>query len=356
MEPYKYIKNQQKLREVCEELIKKEVLAIDLECENNLHHYGSYISIIQISTETKNFVVDVLELKKIEPLKKLLEDPEIIKIFHDVSFDLRILKHELDIEPKNLFDTQLAALLIGEKNVGLASLLEKFFSVKKESKFQMADWTIRPINPEMMSYAVKDTVYLIKLKELLEQEIKKLRREDWLREELKFLEKKNYDYKDLGFEDMKGVSKLNAKEKLFAQRIYEMREELAKKTDKPAYRIISNKKIIELATNPPRNREEWSTLKGMHPAIKGKAQYIYKDVQRTTLKEEPKERRERKNYSEEQKQEIQKLEDARVKIGKELGIEPYLILSKEQLHDIVRHKSYDVLREWQKKLIQTETT
>jgi ribonuclease D len=352
---YRFIKTQQKLQELCEELEKEKVLAIDLECENNLHHYGSYISIIQISNEDKNWVVDVLELKKIEPLKKIFENQSIVKIFHDVSFDLRILKHELNIEPKNLFDTQIAALLIGEKNVGLAALLEKFFSIVKESKFQMADWTIRPINPDMISYAVKDTAFLIKLKNLLEQKLEELGRTSWLKEELGFLEQKSYDYRELGFEDMKGVSKLNGKEKLFAQKLYEEREFLAKKTDKPSYKIISNRKIIELAENPPKTKEESQEIKGIHPAIKGKSFYIYKDVQKTPVKEESREKRERKNYSEEQKQQLQELEDARVKVGKQLGIEPYLIMSKEQVHEIVRRKNYETLRKWQRQLIQKET-
>ena len=352
---YRFIKTQKKLKELCEELEKEQVIAIDIECENNLHYYGSYISIIQISAGNKNWVVDVIELKEIEPLKEILEDKNIQKIFHDVSFDLRILKHEFNVDAKNLFDTQIAALLVGERNVGLGSLLEKFFSVKKESKFQMADWTRRPINPDMIKYAVKDTAYLIKLKELLEDKIRKLGREDWLRQELEHLEEKEYEYKELVFEDIKGISKLEPKEKIFAQKIYDVREAIAKKTNKPVHRIMPNKKIIELVQNPPKTKEEWIKLKGMHPAIKGKLETIYFEAKKTPIKQEKKEKRERKNYSEEQKEQLQELENVRVKLGGELEIEPYLIMSKEQVHETVRQKNYDVLRPWQKDLITKET-
>lgn len=352
---YRFIKTQTKLRELCEELEQEQVIAIDIECENNLHYYGSYISIIQISAGNKNWVVDVIELKEIEPLKKILENEKIQKIFHDVSFDLRILKHEFDVNAKNLFDTQIAALLIGERNVGLGSLLEKFFSVKKESKFQMADWTRRPINPDMISYAVKDTAYLIKLKNLIEEKIKELGREEWLREELEHLEEKDYEYRELIFEDMRGVSKLNAREKIFAQKLYDARDAIAKKSNKPVHRIMPNKKIIELAQNPPKTKEEWTKLKGMHPAIKGKAPSIYMESKKIPIKQEKQEKQERKNYTEEQKTQLQELEDVRVKIGQELGIEPYLVMSKEQVHETVRQKNYETLRAWQKKLIQKET-
>ncbi len=350
---YRFIKTQEKLKELCEELEKYDVIAIDLECENNLHHYGSYISIIQISAGQKNWVVDVLELKEIEPLKIILEDEKITKIFHDVSFDLRILKSELGIEPKNLFDTQIAALLIGEKNVGLASLLEKYFNVNKESKFQMADWTKRPINPDMISYAVKDTAYLIKLKNLIEEKIKELGREEWLRQELEHLEEKEYEQKDFTFEDMKGITKLDQRQKKFAELMYDERDKIAKQKDKPPHRIIPNKKIIDLAQNPPTN--DWDKIKGAHPAIKRKIKTIYERAQKINLEPEKRERKERKHYSETQKQQLQELEDARVKVGEKLGIEPYLIMSKDQVHETVRQKNYDTLRPWQRELIQKET-
>jgi len=352
---YEYIDDEQDLKELCAELKKHKVIAIDLECENNLHHYGSYISIIQITANKKNWVVDVIKLKKINPLKEIFENKEITKIFHDVSFDLRILNFEFGVNVKKLYDTQIAALLIGEKHVGLGSLLEKFFSIKKETKFQMADWTKRPINHEMMAYAVKDTVYLLELKELIDTKIKELGREDWLRQELEHLEEKDYEYKELSFEDMNGISKLTAKEKIFAKKIYDYREVLAKKTNKPQHRIMPNKLILSIATNPPQTGEEWKQIKGVHPAIKGKLSVLYFESKKILIKEEPKEKRERKNYSEEQKAQLQELEDVRVKLGANYGIEPYLIMSKEQVHEVVRNKNYDSLRIWQRELITKET-
>ncbi len=350
---YRFIKTQQKLKALCEELEKHEVIAIDLECENNLHHYGSYVSIIQVSAGKKNWVVDVLELKEINPLKRILENKDITKIFHDVSFDLRILKSELGIEPKNLFDTQIAALLIGEKNVGLASLLEKYFNVKKESKFQMADWTKRPINPDMISYAVKDTAYLIKLKDLLEQKIKELGREEWLRQELEHLEEKDYEQKDFTHEDIKGITKLEPRQKKFAELIYAEREKIARQKDKPVHRITSNKKIIELAQNFP--IKEIDKIKAVHPAMKQKIRNIHEEARNTKIKTEQKTKKERKTYTETQKRQLQELEDARVKVGNKLGIEPYLVMSKEQVHETVRNKNYETLRQWQRELIQKET-
>ncbi len=352
---YTYIDTQEKLKKMCEELSQEDLIAIDIECENNLHHYGSYISIIQISTKTKNWVVDVLVLKEINPLLDILKDDKITKIFHDVSFDFRILNHEFNTIPKNVYDTQIAALLIGEKAVGLGSLLEKFFSVNKESKFQMADWTKRPINPEMMSYAVKDTAYLIDLKQTIDKKIKELNRVEWLKQELDHLETKDYEYRELLFEDIKGITKLNPTQKLFAKKIYDLRNILAKKTDKPPHRMISNKKIISLGEEPPKTKIGWEQIKGMHPKIKAKAQSLFNEAQKTPLKKETTIKRERKNYSEQQKEQLQELDNVRSKIAQELNLEPYLIMAKDQMHDIVRTKNYESLRPWQKELVLNET-
>ena len=70
---------------------KEPEIAFDIECENNLHHYGTYITLFQVSSRTANWVIDVLALKIIDPLLHVLENPPVLKVLHDVSFDLRIL-------------------------------------------------------------------------------------------------------------------------------------------------------------------------------------------------------------------------------------------------------------------------
>ena len=121
------------------------------------------ISIIQISTTKHHWIVDVIKLKEIIPLIKVLENPKIQKIFHNVDFDFRALDHEFDCHPKNIFDTQLAAVFLGKEGAGLGFLIETYFNIKPEKKFQMADWTKRPINREMLEYASRDTIHLIHL-------------------------------------------------------------------------------------------------------------------------------------------------------------------------------------------------
>src|SRR3989338_3330585 len=148
MVDFELISNKERLHNICQELSNLTELAVDLECENNLHHYGAYITLIQLSSRQKNWIIDILAFQKegLASLFEIFKQPTIQKIFHDVSFDFRILYHQFGCQPKNIFDTQIAAFLLGKEQVGLGSLLAEAFSIHKASKFQRVDWTRRPLS------------------------------------------------------------------------------------------------------------------------------------------------------------------------------------------------------------------
>ena len=125
-----------KLEKAYSEWSKTDILGVDIECENNLHHYGAAISIIQISSKNKDWIVDVLALDNIDKVVSVFENPNIIKIFHGPDFDFRMLNSKFHCQPKNIFDTQISAQLAGINEIGLGSLLKKFLGVNKKEKFQ----------------------------------------------------------------------------------------------------------------------------------------------------------------------------------------------------------------------------
>ena len=105
MVSFTYVDTKDALYEAAREWNSAADLAVDIECENNLHHYGAYITLIQISDRDKNWIIDILALKEIQPLADILENRNIQKIFHDVSFDFRILNEQFSCKPRNVFDT-----------------------------------------------------------------------------------------------------------------------------------------------------------------------------------------------------------------------------------------------------------
>jgi len=323
-------------------------LAVDLECENNLHHYGAYISLIQISTKDKNWIVDVLKLGEIKPVLEVFENAAVQKIFHDVSFDFRILQDQFSCHPRNVFDTQIAALFLGKEHLGLGDLLKEYFNVDKESKYQMADWTKRPLNTEMLAYAAKDATHLIPLRDLLIKELRQKERLSWVEEELAALEEADFTYKTQTFLDVRGVRVFIPLQLGIFRELFLLREQLAKKVNRPVHFVIRNEHLKQFSHHPP----QWENLKGVHPIVRAQANLFYKAVEQG--KKEPfiVPVPEKKRLSQLQKDQLEKLMELQHSLAQKTGMKGHLIMNKEQMIMIVISGRYDCLRAWQRKLVE----
>ncbi|MBD3321970.1 MAG: hypothetical protein GF350_12810, partial [Chitinivibrionales bacterium] len=202
---FDYITDNEELKKTYNHLNKRLIVGVDLECENNFHHYGTYISLIQISSEKKNFVIDVLALDNIGYLLNILKNPDIEKVFHGSDFDLRMLFTEYECKVKNFFDTQIAAQFLGMDQIGLGSLLERFLGIEKKDRFQKADWSKRPLTKQMLNYAAKDSMHLIKLSKILKKKLKRKNRLDWVYQESDFISENDLVLSQPGFSDLKGL-------------------------------------------------------------------------------------------------------------------------------------------------------
>ena len=324
-------------------------IAVDIECENNLHHYGSYLSIIQISVPRKTYVFDCLKKRELYGLKRVLENKLIKKIFHDVNFDFRILYHEHEITPRNIFDTQIACNFLGKEKVGLKDVLKEYFGVKKRSKFQMADWTKRPLPESMLYYAATDTKYLFKLKQLLITELKMLKRLAWVKEECKMAETENRAFKTKTFDDEKDVSKFTQKQLFRFKQLHELRERIAKENDLPVYFIMKTDKLKECARKVL-SLKEWQNLKSVHKLVRLHANEFFQASSRNgnlILA-----RKKNNKLTTKQKIFYQELTQLRNEIGIDLKLQPHIIISKDMLRKCAIAGDYSPLRNWQKKQIK----
>lgn len=348
MVSFTYVDTYEGLTGAAAEWKQASELAVDLECENNLHHYGAYISLIQISTRSKNWIIDVLKLGKIKPLLEILEDASIQKIFHDVSFDFRILQDQFSCHPRNVFDTQIAALFLGKQHLGLGDLLKEYFSVEKESKYQMADWTKRPLNTEMLSYAVKDTVHLIALREVLIKELRQKGRLRWVVEECAALEEADFTYKTQTFLDVRGVKTFTPEQLGIFRELFLLREQMAKKVNRPVHFVINNNRLKEFALHPP----SWEKVRGVHPIVRSQAALFNKAVEMG--KKEPFfiPTPEKRRLTQLQKEQLEKLGVLQQTLAQKTGLKGHLIMNKEQMIKIVLSGRFDCLRRWQRELVE----
>lgn len=354
MDEFIYVDNHTALSAAWSEWEGEDVLGIDTECENNLHYFGTFISIIQVSSKERNWIVDVLKLQQIEPVLSMLEDPGIVKIFHDASFDLMILYHQFRCRPQNIFDTQIAAQFLAKRELGLGALLAEYFGAKKESQFQMIDWTRRPLSKDMLAYAVGDTKYLIRLREILSDELKSKNRIHWVDEEFKAIEEKGLVYEEKSFMEFPGNAFYTDQQRSVLKNLFELRKKMAKTANKPAYYVISTKRMAELVKNPPKSIEEWRNVGGVHPIVRNNARLFHDAVTEALKCEIKRPAVHRIHYTAKQAEHMKKLSEMREKAAAELLIPKHLLMSKEQMQEIALCGHVGCLRNWQKELFSDD--
>ncbi|MDM7920099.1 MAG: HRDC domain-containing protein [Methanosarcina sp.] len=261
---YRYIVDFNSLQEEASSLMKEGAIGVDLESDS-LFHYREKICLLQISTINKNLLVDTLAIKDISPLAPVFSNRSIRKILHGSDYDIRSLYRDFGIEVSSLFDTQIAARLLGAGETGLASLLKLHFDVELEKKYQKRDWSKRPLSEEMLAYGVYDTFYLIPLSQKLEKELNEKSRITWFEEECDILTRVRFapGNEEPLYMKFKGAKKLAPRNLAALEAILRLRDEAAIERDRPAFKVLSNDQVLKLAEKMPVNRNDLVSLSSM---------------------------------------------------------------------------------------------
>jgi ribonuclease D len=350
MQKYILIDKVEDFNNMIEQIKDKKVLGVDLECENNLHYYGIRLALVQIFDGINSYIVDAVLLKgKISALKKIFEDKNVVKIFHNIDFDFRMLHDKLDCRPENIYDTQLAAEFLNKPRVGLKHLLEEYFHVKKEEKFQKADWIKRPMTDGMLEYASKDTLYLIKLREILTKELKEVDKFDMYSQYMEVLIHEEYENAKIDYIDIKGAKRLERHERGILKEIFKIREKLAKEVNRPTYFLFSNRRMLELVKNPPKTLEDWKKIPRSHPVVRRNAHKFFFAVKNG--KQHPISYKIKNEYgplSQKEQNEIVKISLLREEIAQKYDIKPHFVIRKKDMVKIVKKEDLSFLTNWQK--------
>jgi ribonuclease D len=245
-------------------------LAIDTEGAS-FHRFIDRIYLLQVSTRSHHAILDPLALDAgvLAPLGALLANPAIEKVFHDADYDLRLLQRDYGWTVRRIFDTRVAAQLLGFVSFGLAALLERYFGVKLDKKHQRADWSMRPLSDDMLRYAAQDTFHLLELRDRLHEELVAKGRLEWAREEFIRLEGTRWPDDDGGgaFLRMKGARDLTRRELAVLRELVPWRDDVARALDRATFRVIGNEQLLDIARTQPRTREELSRIRGISRGI-----------------------------------------------------------------------------------------
>lgn len=246
-------------------LRREPLLAVDTEAAS-FHRHRDRVYLLQLSTRTETWIVDPLEVSGLPGLDAILADPGIELVFHDAGYDLRLLAREFGFQARRVFDTQVAAQLLGEPSIGLAALLEKYFHVRLDKRYQRADWSARPLVAEMLHYAAMDTRFLPELRDLLRHRLLESGRLSWAEEEFELLEEVRWPAPEppaIAALGVKGARALTPRELAVFRELYVWREAMAQGLDRAAFRVASNETLLALARNPPGGLEALRKVRGL---------------------------------------------------------------------------------------------
>ncbi|MEX2151773.1 MAG: HRDC domain-containing protein [Gemmatimonadaceae bacterium] len=245
-------------------------LALDTEGAS-FHRFVDRVYLLQLSTRDRTAIVDPLNVlaDTLAPLGAMLESPQIDVVLHDADYDLRLLHRDYGWHVRRIFDTRVAAQMLGLKAFGLAALLERYFGVKLDKKHQRADWSMRPLPADMLEYAAQDTMYLLDLRDRMSDELKTKGRLDWAREEFARLEGTKWQDEDpsASYLKVKGARDLTPRELAVLRELVPWRDSVAREQDRATFRVIGNEQLLEIARAHPRSRDELAKVKGVSRGI-----------------------------------------------------------------------------------------
>ncbi len=343
-------------------------IALDTEADS-FHHYREKVCLVQLSAGGRHALVDPLAGVDLEALRPPLADPSLRKLLHGADYDVRLLTRDFGLVVAGLTDTMIAARLVGEAAVGLAALLEKHMGVSLDKSNQRADWSRRPLSEALRTYAVEDTRHLEALGSILGERLEALGRTPWLAEECRRVERVRWrDRRDDDpepFRRTKGASALDRAGLAVLREIWPWRDAVARRRDKPLFRVLRDETLVALAKKPPAAVADLAGAAGFPGAFlrsPDAAELVAAarrgidcpETERPALRVNV-----RPDLSPAVEARIAKIRDARDGLARELSLDPSLVATRGTLEEMAKRWeagddpwTVDDLRHWQRDLLR----
>lgn len=350
---YSFVESDTDLKNLCDTLLKEKVIGVDLEADS-MHSFKEKICLIQVASAGRAFIIDPFKIQKPVPFLKVLENENIVKIFHGADFDIRSLDRDYQARVKNLFDTEIACRFLGIRQRGLADLLKDNFNVDVKKKYQKADWSRRPVKQEMIEYSVYDVVYLEKLYDIVCRKLEHKARFWWAKEEFHLQENVRYENNHVLplFQNFKGAGRMDGRTLAVLENLLQARMKIAEKKDQPLFKIMSNACLKTMAVEKPVTIDKIVQLKALsskqvdmygHLCVNAITKAVNLDHEK--LPHYPKIRKPRQDAL--VKKRIKKLKQMREQLSSSMKIEPGFLLNNGQIISIA-FKNPDTLNDLRK--------
>ncbi len=253
------------LQQLCDALRPAEWLALDTEFLREKTYYPK-LCLIQVATPDVLACVDPLALDNLDPLLDLLYEPGRVKVFHAARQDLEIFYHLRGALPAPVFDTQLAAPLLGHADqIGYGALMERVVGVKLAKSHGRTDWSKRPLHADQLGYAADDVRYLAQAYPKMRKRLAELGRLDWLRADFDALvDPDRYETSaEHAWQRVRSVNRLNNRQRAVLQALCAWRETSARERDRPRKWILDDEALVNLSRVMPEDMDRMQRIRGL---------------------------------------------------------------------------------------------
>jgi ribonuclease D len=281
--PNRWVRTAGELANLVDTLAGTRAIGIDTEGDT-LHHYADRVCLIQLcSFDGASWLVDPLALRDLSLLGPVFADPSILKVVHGGDNDVTSLRRDFGFTFRTMFDTAIAARLLGDTEVGLQALVRNELDVELSKGSQKDDWSKRPLTPKQEAYALADVAYLMGLAAIMTQRLAAAGRTEWAREEFAALATLPVPVKRNGpdeFRRIKGSAKLSPRKQAVLRELHVWREARAAAADRPPFKIVGPDVLLALAEDPPTTIDEVADALSSYPRQAREADAILDAIER----------------------------------------------------------------------------
>ncbi len=360
--PETYIDSSEALIKFCERLgsdFSHTECAVDTEADS-MHSYETKLCLIQFAVPGELAIIDPLspEIESLDPFLNYLKEMDTVWM-HGADYDMSMFRMTFDWVPKQVWDTQTAARLLGIQKYGLASLLESEFDVKLSKQSQKADWSKRPLSPKMLAYAYNDVRYLLELGNRYLDRVREKGRYDWFVESCDSA-RASVMVRDEKPSDLQwrinGWGKLDRKGLVYLKALWYWRDEECRKLDRPAFKFLGNQELLDMAAKMERG-EKVTPPHYIRPPFARRMLKALSEAETVPEEEYPvKYRRNKGQRLDIDESRFKAIRNYRDKIAEELGIDQTLlgtrvVLERLASQNLEEKERCDLLMDWQREVL-----
>ena len=265
---HEWVDTQSRFNELCQQWSGQEFLAIDTEFVRTRTFYPK-LGLLQVADAQGRYLIDPLTIEDFQPLKLILENPDIVKVLHAASEDTEIFSCFINARTQRLFDTQVGAAYLGfGTSIGYANLVKQKLQVELPKDETRSDWLQRPLSENQKLYAARDVEYLYDIYLKQKVELEKQQRIEWVFEDSDRIVAASLPQDpDSYYLKIRQAWQMRGQKLWLLKTLAAWRERLAMAKDLPRTRVIRDALVFEIAQSMPGSIGRLNRIQGLYPAF-----------------------------------------------------------------------------------------